>query len=395
MYGFIIKDVTIYSETGIYQHGYIQVEDGIITAIGDVNQLDQEKSRTLQVIQPSYKSVLIPGMIDVHIHGVAGADTMDATQEAIQTMATHLPKEGTTSFLATTMTQEEAAIEEALVNVSTYMRDASSNGTAEVLGIHLEGPFLSKKRAGAQPVEHMKQPDIEMFQRWQQLANYNIRLVTLAPEEQNGMHLIQHLNDSGVVASVGHSDATYEEVEQAVKAGATHVTHLFNGMRGLHHREPGVAGAALLHDELFVEMIADGIHIRPEIVKIAYRQKTSDRVLLISDAIRAKCLKQGSYDLGGQDVQVGETRATLSDGTLAGSILKMKDAMHNMFTFTDCSMEDMIQMTASNPAKQLGVDDRKGSIAVGKDADLVLLDDTLEVEMTFCRGKLAYQQGGS
>ncbi|GGE15809.1 hypothetical protein GCM10011571_16800 [Marinithermofilum abyssi] len=204
--------------------------------------------------------------------------------------------------------------------------------------------------------------------------------------------MVRHLTQNGVVASIGHSDATYHQVDEAIEAGVTHVTHLYNGMRGPHHREPGLAGAVLLRDELYAEIIADGIHCRPEMVLLAYRMKTRDRLLLITDAIRAKCLRRGVYDLGGQDVHMDGTTATLPDGTLAGSILKMGDAIKNVIAFTGCSLEDIIHMTAVNPARQLKVFDRKGSISLGKDADLVLLDENLDIAATFCRGKLAYQR---
>lgn len=224
------------------------------------------------------------------------------------------------------------------------------------------------------------------------MAENQIKLVTLAPEQPNGLDLAAHLKATGVVASIGHSDATYDQIDKAIQAGTTHVTHLYNGMRGLHHREPGVLGAAYLRDELYVELIADGIHCRPEMIKLAYNQITSERMILITDSLRAKWLEKGTYDLGGQPVYVNETKATLSDGTLAGSILKMNDAIKNTMEYTDCSMTDIIKMTAENPAKQLRIFDRKGSIQVGKDADLVILNDRLDVEMTFCRGNLAFKK---
>ena len=236
----------------------------------------------------------------------------------------------------------------------------------------------------------MQRPDVDVFEVWNELARNTIKLVTLAPEKEGGMELIRYLTDRGVVASIGHSDATYEQVMNAVEYGASHVTHLYNGMRGLHHREPGVAGAALLDDRLKTEIIADGHHVRPEMIELAYRQKTDAGMVLITDAMRAKCLKNGRYDLGGQDVNVQDGIALLDNGTLAGSVLKMKDALANIQKFTGCSLENAIKMAAENPAKQLGLFDRKGSIAIGKDADLILLNKAGEVVKTFCKGYLAY-----
>lgn len=387
---FIISNITVYAENHTYQNGYVKVSNGRIVEVGPINELIEEG--TLRKITLSPGCSLLPGMIDVHIHGAAGADTMDATEEALATMAAALPQEGTTSFLATTMTQTRNAIEQALTNAAQFIKEKQVAGKAEIVGIHLEGPFISPKRAGAQPPDHIIEPDLDLFKRWQELAKGHIKLVTLAPEEKNGLALTSYLKQTGVTASIGHSDATYQEVDEAIHAGASHVTHLFNGMRGLHHREPGVLGAALLRHELFTEIIADGIHARPEMIQLAYQQKTSKRMILITDSLRAKCLKNGTYDLGGQAVHVDDTKATLADGTLAGSILKMKDAVKNVISYTHCGLENIIEMTAVNPAKQLNIFDRKGSIAVGKDADLVIVDEHLEVVMTFCRGKLAYQK---
>jgi N-acetylglucosamine-6-phosphate deacetylase len=295
--------------------------------------------------------------------------------------------------LATTITQKHENIEKALANAADYCGMDNEPGKAEVLGVHLEGPFINVKRAGAQPKEYIIDPDIELFQHWQQLAAGKIKLVTVAPELENGTDFVRYLNENGVIASIGHSDAIYEEVETAVKAGAKQVTHLFNGMRGLHHREPGVAGSALLFKELMVELIADGIHVRPEIIKLVIDSKGADGMILITDAMRAKCLKSGIYDLGGQDVSVADGRALLADGTLAGSILKMNDSLKNTIEFAQVSLVNAVQMASVNPAKQLKIFDRKGSISPGKDADLTILTNDYQVDLTICRGEIAYKRG--
>ena len=386
---FIINNLIVHSEKETYKNGYIKVVDGKIAEVGPVSQYKQDDDAKVITLSPDYQ--VIPGAIDIHIHGASNSDAMDATHEALSTMAETLPKEGTTSFLATTMTQSTQAIESALLNAGKYIENQTQEH-AEIVGIHLEGPFISPARKGAQPEEYIVDPDVTLFKKWQEMAENQIKLVTLAPEQPNGLDLAAHLRGTGVVASIGHSDATFNQIDEAIQAGTTHVTHLYNGMRGLHHREPGVLGAAYLRDELYVELIADGVHCRPEMVKLAYNQITSERMILITDSLRAKWLEKGTYDLGGQPVNVDETRATLSDGTLAGSILKMNDAIKNTLEYTDCSMTDIIKMTAENPAKQLRIFDRKGSIQVGKDADLVILNDRLDVEMTFCRGNLAFKK---
>ncbi|GBF10196.1 N-acetylglucosamine-6-phosphate deacetylase [Tepidibacillus sp. HK-1] len=389
---FIISNVTIFKQDEKIENGYIRIENGIILEIDEMDKF--QNTDNIEVIQLSNDYKLIPGAIDLHIHGAAGADTMDATFEAIETIASALPKEGTTGFLATTITKEKEEIEQALINVANYMRTENRSGKAEVLGVHLEGPFISSKRAGAQPPHAIIEPDVELFKKWQTISGNHIKLVTLAPERKGGLELTAYLRETGVVTSIGHSDAIYQEVVEAIKVGVTHATHLFNGMRGLHHREPGVVGAVLLHDQVKAELIVDGIHVRPEMVKLVFQQKGKEGVVLVTDAMRAKCLGKGIYQLGGQEVFVDDQQASLKDGTLAGSILKMKDAMKNMMNFTDCTLEDVIHMSSINPAKQLNVFDRKGSIKVGKDADLVLLDKNNQVVMTFCRGELAYNREG-
>lgn len=390
---FLIKHATVYAENSTYEDGFIAVSNGKIEAIGSAASISSSlRHKDYDIFDAQGKFAVIPGMIDVHIHGAGGADTMDATPEALETMKQVLPREGTTSFLATTITQSGESIEKALRNAAKCIRHQSAEN-AELLGIHLEGPFISPKRAGAQPLQFIQHPDVETFKKWQQISDNTIKLVTLAPEEKNGLELIKFLNKSNIVASIGHSDATFVQVDEAISAGAAHVTHLFNGMRGMHHREPGTAGAALTRDELYVEIIADGIHVHPEMIKLAYKSKSCKKIILITDSIRAKWLNQGTSELGGQTVTVKDGKALLPDGTLAGSILKMNTAIQNFKKFTNCSVEEIIQMTSVNPAKQLNIFDRKGSLKPGKDADLVVVDQTLDVQMTYCKGNLAYQKG--
>ncbi|REJ19971.1 MAG: N-acetylglucosamine-6-phosphate deacetylase [Bacillaceae bacterium] len=387
----LLSNMTVYAEERVFKNGYVLIENGKILDVGPQEKLAVTDER-VEKIESKNNYAVIPGFIDLHIHGAAGADTMDGTDEAIRKMAAALPREGTTSFLATTMTSSEQRIEEALINVRKYMETANEPGYAEVLGVHLEGPFISPKRAGAQHSENILEPNLQLFKKWQHMSGGSIKLVTLAPERKGGIELTDYLKQTEVVASIGHSDASYAEAAKSIQAGITHATHLFNGMSGLHHRKPGAALAVLMHDEVLCEIIADGIHVCPEMVKFAYQNKGNDGLILITDAMRAKCLGKGIYELGGQEVRVNEDRAVLRDGTLAGSILKLNDAAKNMMAYTGCTLQDIIQMAAVNPAKQINVYDRKGSIAKGKDADLVVLNDRLDVVMTFCRGKLAYSQ---
>ena len=379
-------------ENEVSRSSYVFIDNGKIREIGPITSLPSHL-KNVKKIDIAENQTMVPGFIDVHIHGAAGADTMDATINALETMAKALPAEGTTSFLATTISQKHEKIENALINAAHYLKGHNDSGKADVLGVHLEGPFINKKRAGAQPMEYIMDPDIELFKHWQELAEGSIKLVTVAPELENGTNFVSYLHETGVIASIGHSDAIYEEMEKAVQAGAKQVTHLFNGMRGIHHREPGVAGSALLFKELMVELIADGIHIRPEVMQLVINAKGSEGMILITDAMRAKCLKNGVYDLGGQDVSVADGKALLADGTLAGSILKMNDSIKNILEAAEITLLQAVQMASVNPAKQLNLYDRKGSIAVGKDADITILSNDYQVETTFCRGEIAYKKG--
>lgn len=381
----MLVNARVLTEEGFIEKGFIYIKDGKIAETGAAASLPADKSQA-EVVELPENSTVVPGFIDVHIHGAGGADTMDATTETLNTMASILPEEGTTSFLATTITQDKEEIFKALKNAADYISHHNQPGKAEVMGVHLEGPFINEGRKGAQPEDHIIVPDIQLFAKMQEAAGNHIRLVTLAPEKENGYEFIEYLAANGVIASIGHSDATYSQMADAVKAGATHVTHLFNGMRGLHHRDPGVAGAALLFNELKAEIIADGIHVVPEMIDLSVRAKGTEGIILITDSMRAKCLKNGTYDLGGQEVSVANGKALLADGTLAGSILKMKDSLKNMMKFTGIHLEEAVKLASENPAKQLKVFNRKGSIAAGKDADLVVLDENLDISMTFCRG---------
>jgi N-acetylglucosamine-6-phosphate deacetylase len=386
----LLKGIQIYSEGKWIENGYIKIKDQKIVEVGMAENLSLQEEFEVLDLPLQYKAV--PGFIDVHIHGANGADTMDATREALDIMTQALPGEGTTSFLATTMTQEEKQIEKALVNAGEYIKDHQTPGKAEILGIHLEGPFVNPKKAGAQPIQYIIEPNLELFKKWEQLSGQTIKLVTLAPEQSGGLEMVRYLKANGMIASIGHTDATYEEVLNAIETGANHVTHLYNQMRGLHHREPGVVGAAFLKEELKAELIVDGVHVHPEMVKLAYKQKGKTGLILITDSMRAKCLKNGHYDLGGQDVTVQNGKAVLSDGTLAGSILKLGKGVKNIMAFTGCGLEDAVEMAAVNPAKQLNVFDRKGTISEGKDADLVILDENYDIYMTLCRGQVAYSK---
>lgn len=378
----LITGITIAdSETDSFT-GDILIEEGKITQVAASIFADAD----LRIDAAGKDWTAVPGFIDVHIHGAAGFDVMDATPEALGGFAGALPREGTTGFLATTMTQSDAAISAALENAARF----TANGAqAEMLGIHLEGPFISAKQPGAQPLEHIVVPSFPQFKKWQQQSGGRIRMVTIAPETENGLAFTEQAAAAGVMVSIGHSDASFAEAKAAMAAGAGHVTHLYNQMRPFHHREPGVVGAAWLEDGLMVEIIADFIHSHPKAVELAYRQIGAERLVLITDSMRAKGLVPGTYDLGGQNVEVGADGARLANGRLAGSILTMEEAVKNVRAATGCTLSELVAMASANAAKELGLAS-KGKIEAGKDADIAILDSGLNVQMTICRGNIAY-----
>ncbi|WP_404454333.1 N-acetylglucosamine-6-phosphate deacetylase [Virgibacillus necropolis] len=384
----IINNTRIYMENKIIEDGSIVIVNDKIQAIHHDKVTPADIPQHATVIDGTGKS-LIPGFIDGHIHGANGADVMDATEAALDAISEVLPKEGTTSYLATTITQSKDSIESTLKNVANY---PSKSGYAEVIGVHLEGPFIEKSKAGAQPLEHILKPDIDLYRQWQKAANNMIKTITMAPEHDPEGTFIKFLHQSGVNVSAGHTKSGFTDMNEAVKHGVRQVTHICNAMSGIHHRDIGVVGAALQNAELRAELIADGIHVSPEMMQLIYDNMGSERLILITDAMRAKCLNAGNYELGGQPVIVSTDRAVLEDGTLAGSILKMNDGVKNMLQLSQVAIGDIIEMASVNPAKQIGIFHKKGSIEAGKDADLLLVDETLTIHHTICRGTIAYKE---
>lgn len=341
----------------------------------------------LQELPEEY--VVVPGFLDEHIHGAAGSDAMDGTMEDLGKIANALASEGTTAFLATTMTQSPENITKALKAVKAY-RELSPESGAEILGVHLEGPFISKDFVGAQPIEYVAKPSVEVFKKYQDASGDCVRIVTLAPEVEGSTELIKYLVSQNIVASIGHTNATYADVKKAVEAGATNLTHTYNAMKPLHHREVGTVGSGLLFDELNCECICDGIHVSGPAIQLLHKNKPADKMTLITDAMRAKHMPDGVSELGGQVVIVKNGEARLENGTLAGSVLKMNNAVKNVMKFLNLPLEEVVKLASQNPAKNLGVFDQMGSIKEGKRADFVILDKDLNVVQTVRNGKVIY-----
>jgi N-acetylglucosamine-6-phosphate deacetylase len=329
------------------------------------------------------RGVIVPGFIDLHVHGGDGADFMDATDEAAARVASFHARNGTTAMAATTLSGSREAIRDAIAAI-TRVAKFCPDTCAEICGIHLEGPYINVRRAGAQNVASIRPADIHEVESWLAQAP-NLRwIITLAPELDGARGLIEHFRDRALF-SIGHTAADYAEAVAALEWGASHFTHLFNAMTGVHHREPGTAGAALVSPHATAELIADGIHVHPAVLRIAATAMPK-RIALITDAVRAAGMPDGQYKLYEHEFSVRDGAARLGDGTLAGSVLTMQRAVQNMVELAGLPFEMVIPLATEVPARILGVADRKGKIAAGYDADVVVLSPRFEVERVFLRG---------
>ncbi len=335
-------------------------------------------------------AIVLPGFIDQHIHGAGGSDGMDGTVEDIANIANTVAAEGTTSFLVTTMTQSPENITKAMQAVKEYRKENKKEG-ARVVGIHLEGPFIAAAHKGAQPLEYVKEPDIQAFDEYNEASGNAIKIVTLAPEVGGAEKFIRHLSKKGIVPSIGHTGAKFADIDQAVKVGAKNVTHTYNAQTGLHHREIGTVGSAMLFDELNCELIADTIHVSVPAIRLLVKNKPADKLTLITDAMRAKGIPDGVSELGGQTVYVKNGEARLEDGTLAGSVLKMNRAIENMVKKVGVPFTQAVDYATINPAKTLKIDKETGSIKVGKRADFTVLNERYDVIMTVRDGEVVYK----
>ncbi len=379
MKGFINQNVYVEGK-GIIKTN-LGFENGKIVYIGD-------DATGIEEISLPEGAIIAPGFIDEHIHGASGSDAMDGTVEHLETIALSVAGEGTTGFLATTMTQSPANITKAL----NAVRDYANEKGAKVLGVHLEGPFISLNHVGAQPKEYVANPSVEIFKTYEEASGGKIKIVSLAPENEGSAELIKYLVSKGVVASVGHSDATYADIDKAIENGLKNSTHTYNCQKPLHHREIGTVGTVLLRNELNAEVIADCIHISVPAIKLLVKNKPHDKLTLITDAMRAKNLPDGESELGGQKVFVKNGEARLANGALAGSVLKMNVAVKNMVERVGVSLTDAIDFASANPAKALGLYDSIGSINVGKNADFAVLAPDFSVLLTIRDGEVIYKK---
>jgi N-acetylglucosamine-6-phosphate deacetylase len=324
------------------------------------------------------------GFIDIHIHGSGGADVMDATPQALSTIAQTIIKYGTTSFVPTTMTMSLEKIKKALDNIKLYTPDIPQ---ASILGVHMEGPFINPNKTGAQDSKYIIPLDLDLIDKYSDI----ISIITLAPEMPNALQAIKTISTKypNIILSIGHSNASYEQSKQSFDAGITHATHLFNDMSPYHHRDVGIIGAVFQDDRVSCDIIADTIHTHHSTLHLTYKQKQNN-LLLITDSMRAGCMKDGTYDLGGQQVSVCNNKATLLNGVLAGSVLTLDKAVKNMIQYADLTIAQAVSLATYNPAKKLNLN--KGLLHSGYDADIVIFDDNIDIQMSIVSGDIAYKK---
>ena len=331
---------------------------------------------------------ILPGFIDVHTHGAYGFDTNDAEPEGLRDWMKRIPEEGVTAILPTTVTQMPEVLTEALRNVAAVVKEGYEG--AEILGVHFEGPYLDMEYKGAQPPEAIATAAVEQFKMYQEAAEGLIKYITMAPEHDRNFALTRHCRETGVVVSMGHSSATYEQAMLGIAYGATSMTHVYNGMTPYHHRKPGLVGAAFRVRDIYGEIICDGCHSHLAALNNYFQAKGRDYGIMVSDSLRAKhCPPGGSYQLGGHDIEFGEDGLARLKGTdtIAGSTLNMNKGLKILVEKALVPLDAAINSCTLNPARCLGVDDRKGKLVVGYDADIVVLEDNYDVVQTYCRGK--------
>ncbi len=327
-----------------------------------------------------------PGLIDIHVHGSCNCDVMDKSVDAIKTIGNGIKENGVTSFLPTTMTMSKEDIHEALNTIRESM-NIKYNG-AQVLGAHLEGPFINNKYKGAQSDEFIQIPNFPFIKDYVDI----IKIISYAPEVDKNFNFTKEVKEkTDITLSIAHTNATYEEAISAIKFGASNITHLFNAMTPLNHREMGVVGAALTSN-VYCEIICDNIHINPALFQFVLNNKGKDKVILITDCMRAGCMPDGKYDLGGQDVFVKDGAARLAAGNLAGSVLNLNKAVYNFMKKTNLSLNEAINLASLNPAKSINMDDRKGSLEINKDADIAIFNDEMDCYMTVSQGEIIFNK---
>ncbi|PKF56648.1 N-acetylglucosamine-6-phosphate deacetylase [Alteromonadales bacterium alter-6D02] len=377
---YALKAATIVGEDNNYTDHYLVIKAGVINAI----------TASLDPAIPCIdlgETTLVPGLIDLHIHGRQGCDVMDATMTSMTTISNSLASHGVTGFLATTVTSSWQETLDAMNNIGQASQQTMSG--AQVLGGYSEGLFFTNEHKGAHNEQYFLELTHQRIDDLINASNHHLKVLALAPEIANACEMIEYLNEKKIKVMLGHTDATYDETLDAINAGACGGVHVFNGMRGIHHREPGCTGAVLVHNTN-VEVIADGIHLHPAILKMICQLKKQQQITLISDCSNAGGLGDGHYQLGKTAIEVKDGVARTQSGSLAGSTLTLEKAVFNLSNMAEIELRDAIHMASLSPAQFLGIDKTVGSIALGKQADLAILDPHGKVQATIIQGRCIY-----
>ncbi|MDF2726120.1 MAG: N-acetylglucosamine-6-phosphate deacetylase [Paenibacillus sp.] len=381
----ILTNANIVTEQGVIEGGSIVLAEGKIAAIGQASDAASLHAMGAETIDAAGGWVL-PGFIDVHVHGGYGADFMEGTRESLDTITRFHNGHGTTSMLATTLTSPKEQLDHALEAVHAYRQ--GDMPYAQVVGVHVEGPFINVKYKGAQNPAYIVPPQQDWLVEWNGRFPGLIRQLSLAPETEGALELIAWLRANGINAAAAHTDATYDQVIAAADAGLNQAVHTFNAMSPLHHRNPGTVGAVMTDDRICAEVIADGVHVHPACIRLLLKTKTADNLVIITDAIAGAGLDDGTYELGGLAIVVKDGVANLKEGnSLAGSTLTMIGALRYVVGHTGTTVPQASRYMSGNPARQLGIFDKTGSLEVGKQADVLLIDADLNLQRIWTKGK--------
>jgi N-acetylglucosamine-6-phosphate deacetylase len=379
-----ITNCKLYDSPEDEQTTSVLIENGIITQIGQI-----ETAPSCNETLDAQGRILAPGLIDVHIQGAGGADILDATPEALEAISRTCARFGTTGFLATTVFKPNKNNQHLALATEYTGKDL---GGANLLGIHLEGPFISHEKKGMILPECICPPSEQILDEIRDITKDRLSMMTIAPEIPGNQRITQSLVDSGIIASFGHSSATYEQTLNGFKAGISHVTHLFNAMPSIHHRKPGPLVAIFETKSITAQVITDGVHIHPAVLNFAYENLGPDRSIPITDGMQAIGLGDGMFIYNGIEYESKAGAARYKDGTLIGTALGLSQMLEKFTAFTNCPLGTAIRMATQNPAQILGLDKKKGSVAIGKDADLVLLDDNFAVNTTIVAGRIVFRK---
>ncbi|MHC4461970.1 MAG: N-acetylglucosamine-6-phosphate deacetylase [Planctomycetota bacterium] len=380
----LITNCRLFNALDDKQTTSVLIENGTITQVGQINS-----SAGCDNTLDAQGRIIAPGFIDVHIQGAGGADILDATPEALKAISRTCARFGTTSFLATTVFKPDQENRHLTIAAQYVNRDL---GGANLLGIHLEGPFISLEKKGMVLPQCICPPSLKVLDKIMDIANGHLRMMTIAPESPESLQIIRRLVNSRIIASFGHSSATYEQTIAGFNTGISHATHLFNAMPSVHHRSPGPLIAIFQTKQITTQLICDGVHIHPAVLKFALETLGPNRIIPITDGMQALGLGDGKYLYNGIEYESTNGTARYKDGTLIGTALGLNQLLKRFITFTDCPFEVAVRTITENPAGLLGLEDKKGSIAPGKDADLVLLGPDCSVHTTIIAGKIVFPE---